>query len=1250
METFLYFEEIITPLMYLTAAVIFGYLLYLTTSSKPSPNETDNDRLVRIGTIPAFVLVLAVAIMAVITDSAFKWTAVITLPASIALFAYILYQQYRSKSDELSPDTKMIQSGLSLVFGILLVFSVIGLIILPPVGWSQIMIVLPSMNMILILFGAISLVLLASVFYYVEILNRSLADMVPPNRTSSLRMKSQQNIARVGGFITWAAMVAVTITVVAGKFTPHTKGVVLVVLCAALAHNLLMLFMPWNKINSSIVFRLWGFLSMILIAVGTGVTGGFDSRFSLLFILLLVLGGSFLRFKESLYFSLAISIVYTLESVWLLPADRLGEAIPVIVFEVAVFILTTLGTAYIMSEVKKQIVMNKAFEQEAAEVEIKETPINSLIEIRESMDAMDVNTLLDNSLAAVTKFLGSETGYIMLWDDENQMLRLKSFIGHTPAKRTETLRLGQGITGEAALRKKIVTFSSQTGKYFAHPMYGSSDLFQSGISIPLVYYGSLLGCLTVYCNEDRLFTPDEQSLLFLIAERLALTLENARLYAETERSGTESQLLSDTVRDIGTMSSSREVLEYATTRITQMTGMEKCVTTVLDEKAKLLRVVAAQGDTIKNVESYTLVLEGSLGDGAIRKGKPLAVENAHKVSRSHQAPVADFNVKSFIIVPIMSGKAVYGVFYVFNSEDYKKIDQKTMNLVEAFSKMVGVFIDNLRLVENLNSQIARLTDLGEVSTLINAKLNLQETLDIIVTSATRILKKQGVVLALLDDEGYLKARSTSGVSEQFKFKFRLSSKDGLAREIFQDGKTHYTSDYRSLTNPNQLVIDENLNMIIGVPLKDNRGKIFGVLYTGDTVTYVPDADEISFITLFASQASMAISNALLYDDQDKKLRVFENLYQISSNLSRSQASMAPTFIVEKTAGLLEAEYCGYLRYDESEALLSLVLPGFNIDPAQWGIRGQMQLSVKEGLGYQIFYSWEPRIITPPMDRPVQGFDQFPYGKLRELICVRIGTPSKTVGVLFAANKKVGSFNQEDRRLMALVAHQVNVFMDNAQLLSDVKTQVQNLTDLMDVANAVQGSLRMEEILDTIVAKAWTRFKAHTCQINLLNPQKGFVEIAAYRGFTPRNLQRSDDKGVKLYTSRCPAIVNNNSFIFSWENRKEACPYFSSVNPARSYMCAPLRIGDQTQGVLHITSLKENAFTQEDLNLLASFATEASLAVQRAQLFAAIADENAKIETIIQSIDDPMAVFGPDSKVTMVNEAFYRYFAVAQKDV
>jgi GAF domain-containing protein len=295
----------------------------------------------------------------------------------------------------------------------------------------------------------------------------------------------------------------------------------------------------------------------------------------------------------------------------------------------------------------------------------------------------------------------------------------------------------------------------------------------------------------------------------------------------------------------------------------------------------------------------------------------------------------------------------------------------------------------------------------------------------------------------------------------------------------------------------------------------------------------------------------------------------------------------------------------------------------------------------DGAGYKAFNSQQAVLMNDVDHDPVNELLDNP-GSIKSLLVLPIIYRYKAFGIIYLLSFQHSPHTPHSLNLAAAIASIIGIACDNLNLLDSLNQQVQNLTDLMDIASAVQGSLKQDEILHAIVEKSYRRFSAHTCQINLVHKAENWLEIAAFKGFTPRITGRINDKKIYRYTSSCPALRGGGARVYTARN---ACPGFHSHGPVKSYLCAPLAVGEEIFGVIHLTSLQENAYGPDDLTFLASFAREAGMAVQRGRLYEALAMEKLKIETIIKSIDDPLVVLDGRGTMIMANTAFYYYFAI-----
>src|SRR5207248_3237768 len=98
----------------------------------------------------------------------------------------------------------------------------------------------------------------------------------------------------------------------------------------------------------------------------------------------------------------------------------------------------------------------------------------------------------------------------------------------------------RGIALEALRTRDLVV----AARYGAHPDANRllRGLIASAIAAPLIAHGELVGTLTAYSREPRVFTDETQRLVRLYAAQAAIAIANADLLAETRRLARDDDL------------------------------------------------------------------------------------------------------------------------------------------------------------------------------------------------------------------------------------------------------------------------------------------------------------------------------------------------------------------------------------------------------------------------------------------------------------------------------------------------------------------------------------------------------------------------------------------------------------------------------------------------------------------------------------------------------------------------------------
>lgn len=125
---------------------------------------------------------------------------------------------------------------------------------------------------------------------------------------------------------------------------------------------------------------------------------------------------------------------------------------------------------------------------------------------------------------------------VWLWDAEADTLVPQAWEG--PGWIGEVrLRLGEGVTGEAARRREGLVVNDYPNSPFAHPLWVEREQNRAVIAEPLLRGDRLLGVIGANRNTvNRPFTEEDRRLFRLFADQAAVAIERARLYTDLKRS------------------------------------------------------------------------------------------------------------------------------------------------------------------------------------------------------------------------------------------------------------------------------------------------------------------------------------------------------------------------------------------------------------------------------------------------------------------------------------------------------------------------------------------------------------------------------------------------------------------------------------------------------------------------------------------------------------------------------------------
>ncbi len=142
---------------------------------------------------------------------------------------------------------------------------------------------------------------------------------------------------------------------------------------------------------------------------------------------------------------------------------------------------------------------------------------------------LELDDLLSKIASTIRNLINYDAFSILLLDEAKKVLRHKVSLRYDERVNIDHIPMGKGITGAAAQSRESIRVNDVA----TDPRYiASHPDIRSEVAIPLVIRDRIMGVMDLESNRIGFFTDDHMRTLNLLAPQIAISVENAQLYAE----------------------------------------------------------------------------------------------------------------------------------------------------------------------------------------------------------------------------------------------------------------------------------------------------------------------------------------------------------------------------------------------------------------------------------------------------------------------------------------------------------------------------------------------------------------------------------------------------------------------------------------------------------------------------------------------------------------------------------------------
>ena len=344
--------------------------------------------------------------------------------------------------------------------------------------------------------------------------------------------------------------------------------------------------------------------------------------------------------------------------------------------------------------------------QTTPRTEIPETSAEVLAtfaEIGEEVNAsLDLDEVLAHTAVLIKRHIDYEMFGVLMADEEGAYLKHRFAIGYPPGL-AENLRvpIGQGITGTAAATGHPVRVSdvSQDPRYI-----NAIDSVRSELAVPLMFRGKCVGVLDIQSRHLDYFTKDQQRILALLASRLAVAIENARLFQKVRAQAETLLVLNEVSREISSILDVEELLRHAAELVKRVIDYHILSIMLYDEEQHIFRhrMDVKHGQRVQG-KMRVAATEGLVGAAATLR-EPVLVPD---VTKDERYLMVNPETRSELAIPMMHKGKVIGVLDL-ESPQLNYFNADHVQTLSILASNFAVSLENARLYEQVAKDEARL--------------------------------------------------------------------------------------------------------------------------------------------------------------------------------------------------------------------------------------------------------------------------------------------------------------------------------------------------------------------------------------------------------------------------------------------------------------------------------------------------------------------------------------------------------------
>jgi GAF domain-containing protein/HAMP domain-containing protein len=847
--------------------------------------------------------------------------------------------------------------------------------------------------------------------------------------------------------------------------------------------------------------------------------------------------------------------------------------------------------------------------------------------------APDLRSIFVNAQQEIMS-LTAATGIslLLLTEDHTRLQWLYAFEygQELDLSQVEPASIDQGFSGYVARTKEPLLLKEVTPEI--QKQYGSWTLEGSAattsyLGLPLQVTQAMIGVLAVEnAEETHAFDEQDVQLLTTIAGSVAIAIQNQRLWEQTQEAliiqseqGLRLQAAAEVAAAASNILSEKELMQTAVQLIQERFALYYVGIFLLDETGRDAVLQAGTGEAGRQLlaSDYRLPLDGrSLAGAAVSSGQVQIRQDVRAAADWQPKPYLP-DTRGEVVLPLRARSQTIGALSV-QSTQANEFTPELVAILQTMSDQLATAIQNASLFSTVQTNLRRSEQLYQAGQRISTATDSQVVYQALVNFASQMGPFTAVHIATLDPQmpGHVHLPliwSKETLRPQGQAAHLPLERFPAAQLLLQNERTSLANIAHNpqVDRRSRILLRRNgLNSCTILPIQA-EGEWLATLTLHQESRQPATEVELQPLLTLCAQAGITLSNQRLLAETNA-------LYRISRLLNRARSQVQTMRItVQELANHLRLEQCRIYLYNEltGEGLLAATFAAVDeVIPARLSMAGDYVFEMLANSQRPLFLQDDPDL-SASQEKSVATLLRT-FG-LKSSLLVPAISQGKPIGFISLDSYQERPFTGAESNFVQAIVDQFTTTIEGIKLFDEAMRRAQELVSLNQIGARISSSLGLEELALTVHDQTGQILDNSIFLMARFDAQSYTYEPILFMHNGRRVAQKSriletHEPLFQFLLGTAPLVANPHTPIMRNEGSLNHLPV---EEWPQSAVWVPLRQEGKASGLLCLMSHRPHAYSNNDIQLLRSIATQAGLALSNAALFQQTRQNVAELRTL-----------------------------------